>query len=167
MSLCSFVRTGAAVLTTDKRTLLLSTDTRSYLQERTGFIEAELNTVCISVGPGFKSLPLNWLPSVRFFMVNTCHSHQLLCSGTIIFVNNQLDSQFFFMYVYFNSLHVSGSHVPIIRRINCINTTSGICHSVQMTVWCAGLDKTQSHPNMHTTRSPTYSDIYQMSYWYK
>jgi hypothetical protein len=33
------------------------------------------------------------------------------------------------MYVYFYSLHVSGSHVPIIRRINCINI-SGICHSV-------------------------------------
>jgi len=47
----------------------------------------------------------------------------------------------FFMYVYFYSLHVSGSHVPIIRRINCIKTASGICHSVQMTVWCAGLDE--------------------------
>ena len=47
-----------------------------------------------------------------------------------VFVNNQLDAQFFFMYVYFYYLHVSGSHVPIIRRINCINTTSGICHSV-------------------------------------
>jgi len=32
--------------------------------------------------------------------------------------------------VYFYSLHVSGSHVPIIKRINCINMTSGICHSV-------------------------------------
>jgi hypothetical protein len=60
----------------------------------------------------------------------------------IIFVNNQLDAQFFFMYVYFYSLHVSGSHVPIIRRTICINTTSVICHSVQMTVWCAGLDET-------------------------
>jgi len=59
----------------------------------------------------------------------------------IIFLNNYLDAQFFFTYVYFYSLHVSGSHVPIIRIINCINTTSGICHSVQ-------------------------SDIYQMSYWY-
>jgi len=48
----------------------------------------------------------------------------------IIFVNNQPDAQFFFMYVYFYSLHVSGSHVSIIRRINCINTTSGIWHSV-------------------------------------
>ena len=35
----------------------------------------------------------------------------------------------FSMYVYFYSLHVSGSHVLINRRINCINTTSGICHS--------------------------------------
>jgi hypothetical protein len=34
-----------------------------------------------------------------------------------ILVNNQLEAQLFFMYVYFYSLHVSGSHVPIIRRI--------------------------------------------------
>ena len=33
----------------------------------------------------------------------------------MILVNNQLDLQFF-MYVYFYSLHVSGSHMPIIRR---------------------------------------------------
>jgi len=47
----------------------------------------------------------------------------------IIPVNNQLDAQFFFMYVYFYSQHVLGSHVSIIRRINCISMTSGICHS--------------------------------------
>ena len=34
----------------------------------------------------------------------------------MILVNNQLDAQFF-MYVYFYSLHVSGSHEPIIKRI--------------------------------------------------
>jgi len=34
----------------------------------------------------------------------------------VIFVNNQLDEKLF-MYVYFYSLRVSGSHVPIIRRI--------------------------------------------------
>ena len=79
----------------------------------------------------------------------------------IIFVNNQLDAQFFFIYVYFYSVHVSGSHVLIIRRINCINT-SGICHSVWMTVWCADLDET--HPNLHTKRSSMQSDIYQVSY---
>jgi len=33
-----------------------------------------------------------------------------------------------------------------------------------MNVQCAGLD--EIHPNLHTKRSPTYSDIYQMSYWY-
>ena len=68
----------------------------------------------------------------------------------IISVNNQPDAQFVFIYVYFYFLHVSGSHVSINRRINCINTTSGICNSVEMTVWCAGLDETHSHPNLHT-----------------
>jgi hypothetical protein len=36
----------------------------------------------------------------------------------------------FFLHVYFNPLHVSSNLVLIIRRINCINTTSGICHYV-------------------------------------
>jgi len=54
----------------------------------------------------------------------------------IIFVNNQLDAQIFFMYVYFYSLRVSGSRVPIIRRINCINTTSGICHCIDDRLVC-------------------------------
>jgi len=52
------------------------------------------------------------------------------CGAFTIFVNNQLDAQLFSMYIFFYSLHVSGSHVPIIRRINCINTTFGICHYV-------------------------------------
>ena len=60
---------------------------------------------------------------------NTVFYVLLTVSLGIIFVNNQLDAQFFFMYVYFYYLHVSGSHVPIIRRINCINTISGIRHS--------------------------------------
>jgi len=40
----------------------------------------------------------------------------LIVYSGMILVNNQLDQQFF-MCVYFYSLHVSGSHVPIIRRI--------------------------------------------------
>ena len=44
----------------------------------------------------------------------------------IILFNEQLDAQFFFVYVYFNSLHVSSIRVLIIRRFNCINTISGI-----------------------------------------
>ena len=57
----------------------------------------------------------------------------------IVLVNNQLDAQFFPVYVYFDTLHVSSNHMLIIRRINCINT-SGICHSMYMTVWYAGMD---------------------------
>jgi hypothetical protein len=65
----------------------------------------------------------------------------------IIFVNNQLDAQFFFMYVYFCSLHVSGSHVPIIRRINCINTTSGVSLCIDERLVCRfGLDCVSSKP---------------------
>jgi hypothetical protein len=45
----------------------------------------------------------------------------------------QLGAQFF-LYVNFYSLHVSGNHVPIVRRIVCINTTPGTCHSVWMTI---------------------------------
>jgi len=56
----------------------------------------------------------------------------------IILVNNQHEAQLLFTYVYFYSLHVSSSHVTIIRRINCINTTSDICQSVYMIVLCAG-----------------------------
>jgi len=48
----------------------------------------------------------------------------------VIFINKQLDAQFFFMYVYLYFLHVSGNHVPIIRRINCISTKSAIRHSI-------------------------------------
>ena len=43
-----------------------------------------------------------------------------------------------FLCVYFNSLHVSSNFVLIIRRIDCINKTSGICHCVSVTVSCAG-----------------------------
>jgi len=47
-------------------------------------------------------------------------------------VNNQLHAQFFIK-VYFYSLHVSGSHVSIIRRI-----IVSLRHLVYFTVWYAG-----------------------------
>jgi len=49
---------------------------------------------------------------------------------SLILFNDQLDAQFFFVYVYFLSLHVSSIQVLIIRRFNSINTKSGICHSM-------------------------------------
>jgi len=53
--------------------------------------------------------------------ISNLHSNQyfyvlLTVHPGMILVNNKLEAQFF-MYVYFYSLHVSGSHVPIIRRI--------------------------------------------------
>ena len=57
------------------------------------------------------------------------------------------------------SLHVSGDCVPIIRRNNCNYATLGICHSVWMTVWCAGW-------NLHTRQSSIENNKYQLSHRY-
>jgi len=56
----------------------------------------------------------------------------------------------FFMYVYFYSLHVSGSHVPIITSI-----TVSIRHLVYVTLcrWPSGM---QEHMLLHTRRSSTH-----------
>ena len=48
----------------------------------------------------------------------------------IILFNDQHEAQLFFVYVYFNSLHVSSIQVLIIRRFSCTNTISGICQSM-------------------------------------
>ena len=44
--------------------------------------------------------------------------------GFIVLANNQLDA-LFRVFIYFISLHVSSITVLIIRRCNCINTSSG------------------------------------------
>jgi hypothetical protein len=62
-----------------------------------------------------------------------------------IFVNNHLDAQFFYVYVYLYSLRVLGSHVPIIRRINCINTTSGMSLCIDGRLVCRFLHLHASH----------------------
>jgi len=51
----------------------------------------------------------NVVSIVEFHILLTVHPGMIL-------VNIQLDAQLF-IYVYFYSLHVSGSHVPIIRKI--------------------------------------------------
>jgi hypothetical protein len=63
--------------------------------------------------------------------------------------------------IYFNSLHVSSTLCSSSGETNCINTNSGICHSVSVTVWCAGRQFTS---DLHTTRSPIHSDRYQRLY---
>ena len=57
--------------------------------------------------------------------------------------------------IYFNSLHVSSKLVLIIRRISCINTISGICHSVSVTVSCVGrTGRTYTRDCIDTIDSP-------------
>jgi len=64
-------------------------------------METEINNWQVS-GSKIKGL-------LVFYVLLTVHPGMIL-------VNNQLDAQFL-MYVCFYSLHVSGSHVPITRRI--------------------------------------------------
>ena len=80
--------------------------------------------------------------SCFFFILLTLHLGMTL-------VNNQVEAQFL-MYVYFYSLHVSGSHVPIIRRIILSKR-----HQVYVTLcrWPSGM---QEH----------MSDINLVSHWY-
>jgi len=54
-------------------------------------------------------------------------------STELFLFNDQLDGQFFFVCVYFNSLHVSSIQVLIIRRFNFINKISGVCQSTYVT----------------------------------
>jgi hypothetical protein len=71
--------------------------------------------------------------------------------------NNQLDAQY--LCIYFTSLHSSSNPTLIIRRINCINT-SGMCPSDRLV--CTSGRKFL--PDVHTRRSRTQSDSYQMLY---
>jgi hypothetical protein len=57
----------------------------------------------------------------KFYVFLTCISVQFLQ------ITN-LTHNSFFIYIYSNSLHVSSTAVLIFRKINCINTTSRICH---------------------------------------
>ena len=66
----------------------------------------------IQLSAEYKHCVIGWTADREKFEIKNC------VRTAIFFVNNQLDAQFFFMYVYFYCLHVSGSHVPIIRRIN-------------------------------------------------
>jgi hypothetical protein len=70
----------------------------------------------------------------------------------------------YFLCIYFNSLHVSSNLVLIIRRINCINTTSGICHSDVGDRFVCRLESSFSTCTRNGHRHQR--NIYQMLYWY-
>ena len=76
---------------------------------------------------------------------------------------------YFFQYIYFFSLHVSGNYLPIIRSRNSIYATLGVCHSVWMTVWYAGwipLCITDSHPQRVTNKYQVSHRYSYFSWWW-
>ena len=77
-------------------------------------------SVCNVVGDPLRSAPYTVM--LFLYILLTVHL------GTIL-VNNQVDA-LFYVFIYFTSLHVSSNPVLIIRRINCITTSSGIYNSL-------------------------------------
>jgi len=76
------------------------------------------------------------------------HLHRLIVP------DNQLDA-LFHVFIYFISLHVSSITVLIIRRSNCINTSSGM---IRLWKWLIGMPvrkKLQFPPDRHTKQSHT------------
>ena len=67
----------------------------------------------------------------------------------IILINNQRDAQFFFVYVYFDTLHVLSNPVFIIIEQRCANHQENQLY--QYDIW---------HMSLYV------GDICQMSYWY-
>ena len=63
----------------------------------------------------------------------------------------------------FNSLHVSSTSCSSSGKKNCVNTTSGNCHSVSVVVSCASRKFTSDMHNTHDKESRVTLVIYQES----
>ena len=100
--------------------------------------------------------------SVIVYIQCLCIFYVLLTVHTgMILVNNHLEAQFF-MYVYFYSLHGSGSHVPIIRRI-----IVSMLHLVYVTLcrWPSGMQEhMHMNRNKHTWKIVSHVGYLQGSY---
>jgi len=73
------------------------------------------------------------------------NQHTKHMNGSQILGNNHLDA-LFHVFIYFMSLHVSSVTAFIIRRSNCINTSSGM---ISLCKWLLGM------PVRHTKQSLT------------
>jgi len=72
-----------------------------------------------------------------------------------------MSSTIFYVFIYiFNSLHVSSTSCSSSGETNCVNRTSGSCHSVLVAVSYARRN------DLHKTRALTQSDSYQILYWH-
>ena len=73
-----------------------------------------------------------------------------------------------FCWFFFNSLHVSSTLCSSSGETNCVNTTSGSCHSVSVAVSCAGpLPTCTWHGHRHrVTATRGYTDTICLSWWW-
>jgi hypothetical protein len=63
----------------------------------------------------------------------------------------------FYVFIFiFNCLHVSSTLCSSSGETNCVNTTSGKCHSVSVAMSCAGWKWTS---DLHTTQSDSYQRL--------
>ena len=79
------------------------------------------------------------------------------CFSLQIPANSQLDA-LFHVFICFTSLHVSSITVLIIRRSNCINTSSGM---ISLCKWLLGMSvrrELQFPPDRHTKQSLTQTN---------
>ena len=109
---------------------------------------------CSSSGDRIVLIHLVWLVCVSDCLVcrsgGNCSSlltdipssHLFHCQ---ILANNQLDP-LFYVFIYFFSLHVSSVTVLIIRRSNCINTSSGM---ISLCKWLLGMPVRTGLPSIH------------------
>jgi len=72
--------------------------------------------------------------------------------GFQILANNQLDA-LFHVFIYFVSLHVSSITELIIRRSNCINTSSGM---IKLCKWLLGMPLYRHTEQSHSLIIPDY-----------
>jgi hypothetical protein len=103
------------------------------------------------------------LTLLEFYILLTVHLD-------IILVNNQLDSQFFscmfisILYMFRAAMCPSWGELIVSVRHLVYVTLYRWPFGVQ--VWMRLQSHPKPHPNLHTKRSSTHRDIYQISYWY-
>ena len=105
-------------------------------------------------------------------LTSTCHQHFHPMQLHLCYLVNKanLVHNLFLIYIcsynLYQSLHVSGDYVPIIRRNNCVYEMFCTCYSVWLAVWCAPCIP-DNHPHritgtqylINTVVSPEYRHI--------
>ena len=71
-----------------------------------------------------------------------------------------------YLFLLFNSLHVSSTSCSSSGETNCVNTTSGSCQSVLVAMLCAGMTYTQHGHEHRLTATRGCIDTICLSWWW-